>query len=74
MPSRTEIRKELLEQCHDSEEERHKLLLELKVKTGGKEATKLDRKRFSVMFHIVKQQMLKEAVQNRGKSTQIYVD
>ena len=62
VPSRAEIRREILEQCHDSEEERQKLLLELKGKTGGKEATKLDKKRFSVMLHIIKEMQKKAAL------------
>ena len=67
VPSRSEIKEELLEQCQGSLRKARKLNTTLKKKAYCKGATNLDRIRYSVMLNIFKK-MQAESAEKRGNS------
>ena len=64
MSSKTEIKLELLDQCHGSIEEAQRLLVELKRKSRSKGATDFDRRRFKMITGIFMK--MQEAAKKEG--------
>ena len=62
----TEIRLELLNQCHGSIEEAQRLLVELRRKSQSKGATDFDERRFSVITRIYKK--MQNAAEKEGNA------
>ena len=68
VPSRAEIKKALMEQCHGSVEEAKKLLSELNKKAYCKGATNFDRKRYSVMSNVYRKMQKEPAAEKEGNN------